>query len=81
MGGYGMVGDYTSMAEAVGEKPMRPPAFVAGIDYDGADPDEVEVVRLATETHRYERLRELEDENRRLRDEIARLHRRDEEDE
>lgn len=67
-----MVGDYLTMAQAVGEAPIGSPVFVAGIDFDPNDPDEVEVVKLASEQHRYDRISRLEEENRQLRSELAR---------
>jgi hypothetical protein len=68
-----MVDEHMTAAQAAGEAPIGSPAFVAGIDYDGTDPDEVEVVRFASERHRYDRLRELEEENAALRSENAQL--------
>jgi hypothetical protein len=49
--------EYTSMEQAVGEEPVGSPVFFAGVDYNGDDPDEVEVVRLASERHQYEQVR------------------------
>jgi len=54
-------------AQAVGEAPTGSPSFVAGVDFDPSDPDEVEVVKLASQTHGAERMRYLEAENARLR--------------
>lgn len=68
-----MPGEYMTMAQAVGEAPVGSPVFVAGIDFDPHDLDEVEVVKLASERHRYDRMRALEEENASLREEIAQL--------
>lgn len=43
------------------------PVFIAGVDFDPGDPDEVEVVRFAGAISRAERMEELREENARLR--------------
>lgn len=58
---------YMTYQEAVGEGPRRSPAFVAGIDFDPYDEDDVAAVRAAGEVHRAEYVRDLEEENARLR--------------
>lgn len=58
-------------AQAVGEQPIGSPAFVAGDDFDPFDEDEVEVVKLASERHRYDRLAEAEREIAALQEEKA----------
>jgi hypothetical protein len=60
-------------AQAVGEKPLDSPAFVAGVDFDPYDEGEVEVVKLASERHRAETLEKLREENADLRAEVYRL--------
>lgn len=56
----------TTMAQAVGEEPWRSPAFVAGVDFDPHDEDDVAAVRAAGEVHRAEYVRELEEKVDRL---------------
>lgn len=51
-----MNGGYSSLAEAVGEAPPPPLAFVAGVDFDPSDPEEVEIVRLAAERDYHDRM-------------------------
>lgn len=67
---------YVTMAQAVGEEPYRPLAYVAHVDFDPTDPDEVEVVLLATERDRHDRqaaeLRRLRSENEALLDALRR---------
>jgi len=58
--------------QAVGEEPIGSPAFVAGVDFDPFDPDEVEVVRLASERHGVERIAHLEQKVADLKDQLAR---------
>jgi len=60
-----MTGDCMSMAEADGSAPAYGLAFVAGVDFDPSNPDEVEIVRLATQRDHADRVAA---ENRRLRD-------------
>lgn len=43
-----MIGDYTSMAEAVGEVAPRPMAFIPGEHFDPSDPEEMELVLEAS---------------------------------
>lgn len=52
-----MNGDYQSLAEACGEAPRRPLAYVAGVDFDADDPDEWGAVLLATARDQDERER------------------------
>jgi hypothetical protein len=49
-------GGYMSLAEAVGEAPPSALAFVAGVDFDPSDPDEVAIVRLASERDYHDRM-------------------------
>lgn len=56
--------------QAVGEDPIGSPWF-SSAEFDASDPDEVEVVRLASEQHGAERIRELEREVANLRHELA----------
>lgn len=67
-----MVGEYMTYAQAVGEAPIGSPAFVAGVDFDPGDPEELEVVRLASSRHGIERIAHLEQENADLRNQLAR---------
>lgn len=57
--------------EAVGEAPRSSPWFSSGEDFDPADEDEMEVVRLVSQTHATERIRELERQVEALRAELA----------
>ncbi|MFE6739851.1 hypothetical protein [Streptomyces tubercidicus] len=53
---------------------IESPAFLPGVDFDPADPEEVESVGYASEKHGVEKIQHLEEENARLRallDEIA----------
>lgn len=59
-----------TLAQAVGEEPFHGPAFVAGVDFDSYDEDDVAAVRAAGEVHRAEYVRQLEEENARLRAEL-----------
>lgn len=46
--------------------------WVAGIDFDPHDEEEMEVMRVVWEREKYDRLAELERENVRLREALAR---------
>jgi hypothetical protein len=59
-------------AQAVGEAPIGSPAFVAGVDFDPGDPEELEVVRLASSRHGIERIEGLERQVADLKDQLAR---------
>lgn len=61
------MGDYMTYRQVVGEEPWRSPAFVAGVDFEPGHEDDVEAVRFAGEIHRAEYVRDLEEENARLR--------------
>jgi hypothetical protein len=65
--------DMGTLAQFVGEQPYESPAFVPGVDFDPWDPEEVEIVGLATEIHRHDKMRRLEEENSRLRARLAEL--------
>lgn len=43
------------------------PVFIAGVDFDPGDPDEVDVIRFAGAISRAERMEELHQENTYLR--------------
>lgn len=43
------------------------PVFIAGVDFDPGDPDEVEIVKFAGQISRAERMEELREENAHLR--------------
>lgn len=45
--------------------------WIPGVDFDPSDRDEMEVMRLVWEKEKYDRMAELERENRRLREELA----------
>ena len=62
-----------TMAQAVGDHDYPALTFIGGIDFDPTDPEEVEIVKLATERDAHDRMRALEDENHRLRMELAAL--------
>jgi hypothetical protein len=62
--------DRLTFRQAVGEDPINSPWF-SSEDFDPTDPDEVEVVRLASQTHAADRIRELEDKVERLEAELA----------
>lgn len=64
-------GDSMTLAQAVGEAPFHGPAFVAGVDFDPYDEDEVAVVRLAGEFSRADRVTRLENEVASLRERLA----------
>lgn len=66
-------GEYLTMAQACGEAEVGSPAYVAGIDFDPDDDEEVEAVRLATERDRFDRIEQLERDNANLRATLARL--------
>lgn len=44
--------------------------WVAGVDFDPSDPDEMEVMHAVWENEKYDRIRHLETENARLRNEL-----------
>lgn len=44
--------------------------WVPGVDFDPSDQDEMEVMRLVWEKEKYDRMEQLERENRRLREEL-----------
>ena len=46
------------------------PAYIAGVDFDPNDQDEVEVIQLATEWDKHNRIQALEAENASLRAEL-----------
>lgn len=61
---------YESMSDFQRREEGREPApltFVPGEDFDPYDPDEVEIVKLASERSAADRMRHLERENARLR--------------
>lgn len=60
------------MLQAIGEEPIPGPAFVAGVDFDPYDEDDVEAVRFAGEVSRADRMHQLEEENARLRARLSR---------
>lgn len=60
-----------TFAQAVGEEPFHGPAFVAGIDFDPYDEDDVAAVRMAGEFSRADRVTRLEEENAVLRERLA----------
>ena len=47
--------------------------WVAGVDFDPRDPDEMEVISLVFEREKYDRMAQLERENARLRAQVAEL--------
>lgn len=44
--------------------------WVAGVDFNPSDPDEMDVVRAVWEQEKHDRIRQLESENQRLRNEL-----------
>lgn len=48
-------------------------SYCAGVDFDPFDPDEVEIVKLASEWDRHYAMEKLERENARLRSRVAEL--------
>jgi len=63
--------DRLTYRQAVGEDPIGSPVFIPGEDFDPYNEDEVAVVRLASQTHEADRIRELEREVATLRHELA----------
>jgi hypothetical protein len=59
-------GDYLSLAEACGEREHHA-GWVAGVDFDPSDPEEMEVMHLVWDRERYDSIARLEAENARLR--------------
>lgn len=59
--------EHMTYKQAVGEEAWRSPAFVAGVDFEPGDEDDVTAVRFAGEIHRADYVRGLEEENARLR--------------
>lgn len=69
-----MCGDYTSLADAVGETPSGSYSggWVAGVDWDPTDPDSAEVMGLVFAREREDTLTRLRRENDELRAELGR---------
>lgn len=44
--------------------------WVAGVDFDPSDPDEMEIMHAVFEKEKYDRISQLEQENARLRGEL-----------
>lgn len=64
-----------TMAQACGEAPPSPLAFVVGYDFDPADADEREAVKLATERDHFDRLAAWEADLRQREEDLARRER------
>ena len=67
---HGDGGDLT-MAQVCGEQEYGPLTFIPGVDFDPSDPDECEHVRMASESDAHARIRQLEEENARLRAQLG----------
>ncbi len=62
------------MAQACGEAPFSPLAFIPGVDFDPSDAVDVESVLLASEWDRDNSIQQLRDENARLRSDLSDLY-------
>lgn len=65
----GINGDYTSLAEACGEREPSPTVWIPGQDFDPRDADEMEIMRDVWANEKDAKIARLEAEN-------AELHRR-----
>lgn len=70
-------GEYTSLADACGEgRDNAGRGWVAGIDFDPSDPEEMETMKLVWEREAYDTAERLRRENESLRNEIHELRER-----
>lgn len=70
-------GEYTSLADACGEgRDNGSAGWVAGIDFDPYDAEEMEVMELVWEREAHDSMTRLRNENAALRQTISSLHER-----